>query len=385
MAGTPILHTGPAIHPPFRPNLYHAPSASRVNAAATADSDEKPSRHDRRTSHRHHHHSSRRDKEHRHGSGRRHAKEVVQSAIQLQPPTSFGDLLRQARGSKDTSPSHSRNGSIAPSADRNVAGKEARDVGITIPPRRPLRPEDVDLERKRVEARESMRQRDVDKGIRHLRAALTSLSDKSLKTSRRLDDTYYSILEKVCVLRQTIGSLQELSGLTKELHDNFESDTKELIDDIQGQFDSFDNFDSQQQQIVSLEDRIQTGKKTADSLTERLAKAKERVDARSQAEQEWATKNTRRTRIFWSILGSIATVMFALILFHQFKPINIAPHPKTALDFASRAQIMEAPIPDIAKEAIIGPQMDPAHLYPVPTCVANLQADDDRLRVFDEL
>jgi hypothetical protein len=154
MAGTPVFHAGLASHPSLRPNLYHAASSSRVKAAATPDSDEKPSRHDKHKSHRHHHHSSRRDKEHRHSTGRRHAKEVVQSAIQLQPPTSFGDLLKQARGSKDTSPSHSRKGSIAPGADGNVEGKAARDVGITIPPRRPLRPEDVELERKRVEARE---------------------------------------------------------------------------------------------------------------------------------------------------------------------------------------------------------------------------------------
>lgn len=94
---------------------------------------------------------------------------------------------------------------------------------------------------------------------------------------------------------------------------------------------------------------------------------------------------TGRTRIFWGILGTIATVMFALILLHQFKPLHVAPHPKPALDFASRAQIMDAPIPDIAKEAIIGPQMDPADLKPVPPDVANVPADDERLRVFDEL
>jgi hypothetical protein len=87
--------------------------------------------------------------------------------------------------------------------------------------------------------------------------------------------------------------LQELSGLTKELHENFESDTTELVDDVQGQFDGFDNFDAQQQQILGLEDRIQVGKQKADSLTDRLAKAKERVDARAQAELEWETKNTR--------------------------------------------------------------------------------------------
>lgn len=133
----------------------------------------------------------------------------------------------------------------------------------------------------------------VDKGIRDLNVALKTLSDQSLKTSRRLDDTYYSILEKVSVLRQTIGSLQELSGLTRELHENFDSDTKELLDDVQGQIDGFGSFDSQQKQIVDLEERVTTGKKKADTLTERLAKARERVDARAKSEAEWEAKNTR--------------------------------------------------------------------------------------------
>jgi hypothetical protein len=156
MAGTstPLLHAGLASHQSLRPNYYDTTSASRVSSVATPNSDEKPSKHDKHKSHRHHHHSRRRDNEHRHSSSRRHAKDVVQSAIQLQPPTSFGDLLKQARGSKDTSPSHSRKGSIAPGTDGNAEGKESRDVGITITPRRPLRPADVELERKRVEARE---------------------------------------------------------------------------------------------------------------------------------------------------------------------------------------------------------------------------------------
>jgi hypothetical protein len=155
MAGTSYpLHAGLGSYPTLRPNLYHTTSAARVSSVATPDSEEKPSKQDKHKSRRHHHSSSRRDNEHRHSSGRRHAKEVVQSAIQLQPPTSFGDLLKQARGSKDTSPSHSRKGSIAPGTDGNVEGKESRHVGVTITPRRPLRPEDVELERKRVAARE---------------------------------------------------------------------------------------------------------------------------------------------------------------------------------------------------------------------------------------
>jgi predicted RNase H-like nuclease (RuvC/YqgF family) len=138
-----------------------------------------------------------------------------------------------------------------------------------------------------------MEVRDADRAIRDLRTALQSLSDQSLRTSRRLDDTYYSILEKVSVLRQTIGSLQELAGLTEELHHNFESDTKELIEDVTGQFASFDHFNAQQRHITGLEKRITAGKDRADMLTGRLAKAKTRVDARAKSESAWETKNTR--------------------------------------------------------------------------------------------
>jgi DNA repair ATPase RecN len=138
-----------------------------------------------------------------------------------------------------------------------------------------------------------MRWREIDKALRDLHTALKSLSDESLKTSRRLDDTYYSILEKVSVLRQTIGTLQELSGLTTELHDNFEADTKDLTDDVQGQIDGFNNFDKQQKQIVDMEQRVTESKTKADSLTDRLSKAKERVDTRARSEVEWEVKHTR--------------------------------------------------------------------------------------------
>jgi hypothetical protein len=92
-----------------------------------------------------------------------------------------------------------------------------------------------------------------------------------------------------------------------------------------------------------------------------------------------------RTRIFWGILGSVIALVFVLFLSHQFRPVNVAERSKPALDFVSRAQIMEAPIPDIAKEAIIGPTADASELRPVPTYVAKALEDAEPLRVFDEL
>lgn len=143
----------------------------------------------------------------------------------------------------------------------------------------------------------------ADLASRSLRTTLQSLSDQSLKTSRRLDDTYYSILERVATLHQTIGTLQELSSATKELHTNFESDTKDLVDEVQGQYDAFAKFDTQQEQVAALEERIKAGKERADSLTKRLEDAKEKVDRRKQIEAQRADKTTR-TNFHFSIMIS---------------------------------------------------------------------------------
>jgi hypothetical protein len=133
------LHAG--YSRPLRPNVYERDSRPSISVTSDPDSGSKKSR----SKHRHHHHHSHRR------SSRHHAKEVVQSA--LQPPTSFGDLLKQARGSKDNSPSHSRKGSISKGgADGGYEG--SREAAISIPPLPPIRLEDVEREGKRVEARE---------------------------------------------------------------------------------------------------------------------------------------------------------------------------------------------------------------------------------------
>ncbi|KAI4613256.1 hypothetical protein J4E83_007668 [Alternaria metachromatica] len=220
---------------------------------------------------------------------------------------------------------------------------------------------------------------------RDLRAVLQTLSDQSLKTSRRLDDTYYSILEKVSVLRQTIGTLQELSGLTKELHENFESDTTELLEDVTGQVEAFDGFKTQQEQVSGLEERIKAGKEKADALTARLERAKERVDARAKSEAQWQAKNTHRVRIFWAIVGFVAALILALILFRPSQPTDHLHEPKNTLDPATREAILKADIPDIAKEAIIGPSSSTAGPKVETPEARPVLDDDERLRAFDEL
>lgn len=94
---------------------------------------------------------------------------------------------------------------------------------------------------------------------------------------------------------------------------------------------------------------------------------------------------TGRLRYFWGILSTIATLILVVIIFHQLKPIHVSKGHRTGLDFASRAKISDAPIPDIAKEAIIGSLTNIA-TPTIETSVASLLLEDDeRLRKFDEL
>ncbi|KAF2705218.1 hypothetical protein K504DRAFT_471730 [Pleomassaria siparia CBS 279.74] len=347
-----LRSTGPTLFEPIS-------STSRVKTdpQGTAKRSHLPSLHHH--THRHHH--------------TRHAKGTVQSAVQLHAPTSFGDLLKQASRSSHNSPSHSRRESIAvttPDRNEDVYYKAAHA-------QKPVGPEDVSRERAMVKVREE-----------ELRAAMQKLSEQSFKTSRDLDDTYYSILEKVSSLRQTIASLQELCGLTKELHDTFESDTQELVEETRGQFEGFNDFETQQEQVTALEDRIKAGKQKADKLTAKLENTRRRVEARAKLEAEWEATTSRRLRILWGILGSIAGLMLVAILVHQLKPTSV---PKKHLDFSSRDDILNAPIPEVAKEALMKTATTKSKSKsksrketPVSRAVKDIK-DDDGLRIFDEL
>lgn len=120
-----------------------------------------------------------------------------------------------------------------------------------------------------------------------------------MTTTRRLDDTYYSILEKVSGLHNTIDGLQELSMLTKKLGDEFTSDADELVDEVNNSLDSIGDFESQARLLEEFEARIVTGKEKAARLNERLEAARKRVDERERLEEEWRTSVNRKfTEVF---------------------------------------------------------------------------------------
>ena len=50
---------------------------------------------------------------------------------------------------------------------------------------------------------------------------MAELDSFSTTTTRRLDDTYYSVLEKLGTLQSTIAALKELAGLSAQMNDTF--------------------------------------------------------------------------------------------------------------------------------------------------------------------
>ncbi|KAG4410464.1 hypothetical protein IFR04_016402, partial [Cadophora malorum] len=93
-----------------------------------------------------------------------------------------------------------------------------------------------------------------------LRNALNTLNTHSNSTTRRLDTTYYSVLEKLSTLQSTIASLKELAHLTRGLTEQFSTEAQEVVDDVTGQLDGFDGFTEQEEKIKALQERVESGR-----------------------------------------------------------------------------------------------------------------------------
>ena len=111
------------------------------------------------------------------------------------------------------------------------------------------------------------------------------LSAFSTATTRRLDDAYYSVLEKLNMLQGTIIDLKELAGMSQELDENFKTESQELVDELEQQIDSFGHFEDQQKRILELQGRIHAGRGKVDALSRRVDVVRERIEGWERALQ----------------------------------------------------------------------------------------------------
>lgn len=142
--------------------------------------------------------------------------------------------------------------------------------------------------------------------------------------TRRLDYTYYNLLEKITALNSTIGSFQELSDSASTLLNDFERETANLDQDIRRQINDLKGFQPQMQKANALEKRMKLGRQRVEDLGNRLEDVRREIDSWEQRESEWQSRVSRRLRILWAVMGSaFLVVVLALIL--QNWP-TISPH-----------------------------------------------------------
>lgn len=148
-----------------------------------------------------------------------------------------------------------------------------------------------------------------------LRNTLMDLNAHSNNTTRRLDGTYYSVLEKVSILQSTITSLKELAAMARQLNEEFKAESEEVAGEFQTQLDSFDNFEEQQKKVAYLAGRVNQGRDKIKELGGRVELVRQRVTSWELAEQEWQENTRKRLRILWILMAIIIAALFAVMVF----------------------------------------------------------------------
>ncbi|KAJ5741131.1 hypothetical protein N7493_001003 [Penicillium malachiteum] len=234
-------------------------------------------------------------------------------------------------------------------------------------------------------------------GEQYLRSVLNSVGTQATEVTRRLDYTYYNLLEKITALNSTIASFQDLSDSASTLLHDFERETVGLDQGIRKQINDLRGFEPQIQKADALEKRMTLGRERVQDLGQRLNKIRGQIDDWEQRESEWQSRVNRRLRIFWAtVVGVLLVLVVALIL--QNSPtstdspgqLNQSMWNQTSLDV----------IPDLDKATDPGhSNSDTGSWYPssledrrhslaasvTATSSTPPAASDDPLRVFDEL
>lgn len=164
---------------------------------------------------------------------------------------------------------------------------------------------------KAVEGKREGRRR-VDE---HLRQTLQSLTTLSTTTTRRLDYTYYSLLEHISALHTLISSFATLSSATSQHHVHFSDSTSSLADTFNAQISGFDKtFGAQAERIGALETRLQEGRTRVGKLGQRLESVRARVEGWERGETEWQGRARRRLRMLWAGSGALLAIFVVLLL-----------------------------------------------------------------------
>lgn len=218
-----------------------------------------------------------------------------------------------------------------------------------------------------------------------LRNSLVSLNTLSDTATRRLDNTYYSVLEKLSALQNTISSLRELAAVTQSLNSTFTDDADSLVFEVNDQISIFDNFNSQSSLIQRLQERVNAGRQKIQSLGGRVDGVKTRVESWERGEQAWQDRTRKRLKVLWIIISVVAGFFVCLVLF-RYTPAKSAG-PGQGVIRGWNASEFPA-LGDMSNETfkLTRPRVKGSMLEGLKRKDDDEELKDDpRLRIFDEL
>ncbi|KAE8355862.1 hypothetical protein BDV28DRAFT_162273 [Aspergillus coremiiformis] len=231
-------------------------------------------------------------------------------------------------------------------------------------------------------------------GERYLRYALSMIGTLATDITRRLDYTYYNLLEKLAALHATIASFQELSDSTPELFSDFERETTGLDQEIRKQIGELKDFQPQMQKIEALEKRMRVGRMRAEALSCRLEEMRKEIDCWERKEAECQIRISRRLRIFWVVV-SAGILILAVALIAQNRITANSPHSSLVSQAATVANGSTRTLAheegsgvDLLATGIHGERYErPPHpsTNPTPSFEDTKPTAQDPWRIFDEL
>lgn len=140
------------------------------------------------------------------------------------------------------------------------------------------------------------------------------LNSFSTTMTKRLDDTYYAVLEKMSTLQNTVIALKDLAENSHDICESFDKDSRDLESDIICQLSAAGHFEEQQRRISSLQKRIHRGRDKIQTLSSRVDVVQKRVERWEQADRRWQEKTRKRLKIIWSVTTVLALIFIAFIV-----------------------------------------------------------------------
>lgn len=219
---------------------------------------------------------------------------------------------------------------------------------------------------------------------RGIKNSLMDLSSFSTSTTRRLDETYYSVLEKKSMLHNTISAIKELAVASHRLAGDFEREAEDMARDVEGQLATLGQFNEQEQRIEALQGRIEKGRTRIQGLGERVDLVRRRIEGWERADREWQEKTRKRLRIVWIVMSVVFAILILIFIGAQYAQqvggVDLEGAAESGLKIGEKGVNRSAGSLEIgdksgSKKAALPPLWENR-----PE-----RREEDRLRVFDEL